>query len=100
MPTALTTPVTLSAPNATLDEIQISIVRNVNLSANLADSGLSALFRLRRADGSVLETRSLSRAGDALPAAVRTAAANLHTAILAAARAAGVLPAGTDTPDL
>ncbi len=99
MPTALTTPLTQSAPNATLDEISITIARNANLTANAADSTLSAVFRFRKADGSVLESRALTVASANLPAAVRTAAINLHTAVLAAARNAGVLPAGTDTSD-
>lgn len=100
MPTTLTTPVVQQAPSATLDEIQIVLSRNTNLSVNNNDSQLTAVLRLRKADGSVLETRTLNRSGTDLPAPVRTAAATLHTAILTAARNAGLLPAGVDSPDL
>lgn len=100
MPTTLTAPVVQQATHATLDEIEIGLARNPDLSVDAANSQLIVRFRLRRADGSIFETRLLTRAGNELPNPIRTAVVNLHAAIVTAARAAGILPPGVDTPDL
>lgn len=100
MTTALTAPVVQQATHATLDEVELSLVRNADLTVNAPGSLLTVRFRLRKADGTILEQRALARAGDELPNPVRTAVVNLLSALMTASRAAGVLPAGVDTPDL
>ena len=45
-------------------------------------------------------TRTLRREVSALPVGVKADIKTLHTTLIAALRAAGVLPAGTDTADL
>lgn len=99
MPTQLTAPVIQQATHATLDGIEVALARNSDLTVNAADSQISVVFVLRRADGSLLERRQFTRAMNQVPVAVRTALVSLQNALLTAARAGGVLPAGTDTAD-
>jgi hypothetical protein len=100
MPTTLTAPLTQQATHVTLDGIELSLARNANFSVNPQDSQLLAVFVFRRADGTVIERRSLARAGNDLPAPVRTAVVNLQSALITAARAGGLIPAGNDIADL
>lgn len=99
MPTQLTAPVTQQATSATLDNFDLSVARNADLTVNAAETRFEATFVFRAGDGSVLDRRTLRRAGDALPAAVRTAIVNLQSAVINAARAGGLLPAGSDSAD-
>jgi len=100
MTTTLTAPVVQQATTATIDEIDIVFARNADLTVDAPNSQLSVRIKFRTAGGVVTETRILSRPGDQLPTAVRNAVISLQNALITAARAAGVLPAGTDTADL
>ena len=101
MPTQLTTPeVRQAVITATVDSWGIQFDRNPDLSVNQAKSILVAKVTLRDASGAEIDSRTLRRELSALPAGVRADIKTLHTTLIAALRAAGVLPAGTDTADL
>jgi hypothetical protein len=99
MPTQLTAPVVEQAITATLDAWELHITRTAALGVDQPESSFTAGFVFRRADGSVLQRRSLTRQVDQLPVNVRNAIAALHAALITASRAAGILPAGVDTAD-
>jgi hypothetical protein len=101
MPTQLTTPeVRVAVTTATLDKWSLHIDRNDSLGVDQAQTFLSASVTLRDATGKELDVKTLRRDVASLPQGVRTQIATFHTALLTALRQAGVLPAGTDTPDL
>lgn len=99
MTTQLTNPITQSATHVTLDGWELVVHRNSDLSVNTAESYLIGDFAFRRADGTIVNRQRFSKTGTELPNAVKTAIANLQTSLLNAARTAGIVPAGSDTPD-
>lgn len=99
MTTQLTTPVGRISTQASIDNWELVVARNANLSVNLAGSYVIVEVTFRDAQGAIVERKRYNPTGDALPANVKTAIANLQTALIGYARSAGVLPAGTDTPD-
>lgn len=99
MTTQLTQPVLQTAASATLDSWEMQITRKADLSVDVPESQLLAFLVFRDANGNIVDRRKLQRPGNQLPAAVATAVKNLHEALTNAARNAGLLPAGTDTPD-
>lgn len=102
MPTILTDPIVKSqATVATLDSWSLAVVRYGDEAAiNLSDTKFHALLNLRDESGNIIETRKLTRHASQLPADLRTAIRTLHNEVLAQLRAAALLPAGTDNPDL
>jgi hypothetical protein len=101
MPTKLTTPeVRVAVTDATVDGWSLHIVRNLQLGIDQSQTIFDASVSLRDGTGKTLDTRTLRRSVADLPAGLRTKIADLHVALIAALRQAGVLPAGTDTPDL
>jgi hypothetical protein len=100
MPTQLTTPeVRVAVTTATVDAWGVHIVRKPDLSVDAAQSVLVATVTLRDGEGKELDVRTLRRAIADVPAGLRTKMADLHVALIAALKAANVLPAGTDTAD-
>lgn len=100
MPTTLTSPIVRSATVATVDSWSLTIGRNANFSANLPDTWLNATVIMRHADGTEASRSSFSVAQPGWGAPLTTTVRNFHTAIIAAMRNAGLLPAGTDTQDV
>jgi hypothetical protein len=101
MPTQLTTPeVLLAVTTATVDSWSVELVRNPDLSVDLSKSILTAKVTLRDSTGKELNARTMRRAIPDIPAGLKTKANDFHVALIAALKAAGVLPAGTDTADL
>lgn len=99
MPTQLTAPIVTNVMHATLDGWELQIKRNSDLTVNNAASSFAADITFRNGGGSPQRVQRFVRAGPDLPVAVRTAIANLQSALVTYARAQGVLPAGTDTAD-
>jgi hypothetical protein len=101
LPTRLTTPeVRVAVTTATLDGWSLDIVRTPELGVNQAKTVLFAKVTMRDDTGKELDVKTLRRDVASLPTGVRTQIATFHTALITALRQAGVLPAGTDTPDL
>jgi hypothetical protein len=101
MPTQLTTPeVRVAVTTATLDAWSLEVVRTPELGVNQAQTILHAKVTLRDGTGKELDVKTLRRDVASLPNGVKSQIATFHTALLTALRQAGVLPAGTDTPDL
>jgi hypothetical protein len=99
MPTTLTSPVVQSSVTATLDGWELVLIRKADLTVDLAQSYINADFSFRSAGGAIISRQRLTRGLDQVPAAVKTAGSNFQTALVNAARAAGVLPAGMDVAD-
>jgi hypothetical protein len=100
MPTQLTTPeVRVAVTTATVDSLGIDVVRKSDLTVDATQTIFAAKVTLRDGTGKELDTRTLRRAAVDLPAGLRTKIADLHVALIAALKAANVLPAGTDTAD-
>jgi hypothetical protein len=101
MPTTLTTPeVRLAVTTATVDAWSIELSRESDLSVNPGASILTARVTLRDALGREIDQHTFRRDVSSLPAALKTQLRDTHVAMISALRAAGVLPAGTDTADL
>lgn len=83
-----------------LDEVSVQFKRNLDLSVRPQESDLFVMFRFYSADGIPRRTMQLHRTGDQLPPAIVNAYRDFHSALLAAAQAAGIIPAGSDTQDL
>jgi hypothetical protein len=98
MPTQLTNPIQTQITHATLDGWELVVVRNSDLSVNVGESYIIADFAFRSAGG-IVERKRLTRRGTELPAQVTSAIANLQSVLITASRSAGLLPAGSDTPD-
>lgn len=99
MPTTLTSPIVRSAVTATLDGWELVIVRKADLTIDTALSYINADFVFRAVGGAVLDRQRLTRTVDQVPIAVKNAGAAFQVALVNAARAAGVLPAGMDVAD-
>jgi hypothetical protein len=100
MPTQLTTPeVRVAVTTATVDSWGINVERNAQLGVDTAKTIFVAKVTLRDAAGKELDTRTMRRDAASLPAGLRTKIADLHVALIAALKAANVLPPGTDTAD-
>jgi hypothetical protein len=99
MPTELTNPITQTITHVTLDGWELVVHRNADLTVNVNHSYLIADVGFRDADGKVIRRQRFNQPGDALPPEVQGAIVGLQTALLNYAKAAGVVPPGSDTPD-
>lgn len=101
MPTQLTNPeVKVAVTHATVDAWTLTIARNPDLSVDLTRSTFAATVHMRDADGTILDTRDLSRQAAALPPALLVRIRALQTELIATLRGAGLLPPGNDSPDV
>jgi len=100
MTTQLTAPMTTSTTHVTLDGWELVVIRNPDLTVNVAESYLLADLVFRAASGAMLDKQRFVRKVNELPAAIKTTVATLQNQLVAAARAAGIVPAGTDTADI
>ena len=101
MPTQLTTPeVRVAVTTATLDDWSVHVERGANLAVDQTKTLLFAKVTLRDATGKELDTKTLRRDVATLPNGLKTQIAAMHAALVTALKAAGVMPAGTDTADL
>lgn len=99
MSTTLTAPIVQSTVTATLDGWELVIIRKADLSVDLANSYINADFYFRDSSGGILSRQRLTRFLNQVPAAVKTAGSSFQTALVNAARAGGLLPAGVDVVD-
>jgi hypothetical protein len=100
MPTQLTTPeVRVAVTTATVDAWSIKVERNPQLGVDTSRTIFEAKVTLRDGAGKELDARHLRRDAASLPAGLRARIADLHVALIAALKAANVMPPGTDTAD-
>lgn len=100
MPTSLTTPIVKNAVTATVDQWDLIVTRNTDLSVDLNQTQLSATMNTRFADGTISQRTVWSKNYAELPIAAQNAVKSFHASVISYLRTQGVLPAGTDTTDI
>lgn len=100
MATTLNTPVSLSAPNARIENFQLTLRLRSDGSVDTQESILGLDLVFRTADGAELRRTAVTMPLQDVSAAVKTRLRALNTSLLAGLRALGVLGAGVDTDDV
>lgn len=100
MTTALTNPVVDTVTNVTVENWSLKLRYTSDFALDQSASEFEVIVADRRADGSIKQNRNLVLVAQNLSAGQRTVLRNFHAQVIALARAAGLIPAGSDSQDI